>query len=311
MRTHFDAIVIGAGPAGSTTAILLAQAGWSVALIEKGTFPRRKVCGECIAATNLPLLDALGVGAVFAAIAGPQLRRVALWAGTRSVTAALPAFESTLHPWGRALGREHLDDMLLQRAAGVGAVIFQPCTARCLGGGPGDFRCAIECSRPRSSMTLNAPVAIAAHGSPSASPRSGPLPRSRRPSTGLIAFKANFIGARLEPGLLPVLSFRGGYGGMVVAEQDRATLACCVGRERLRALRQNSPDAAAGVAVEAFLRRECAGVGAALDGATRVGAWLSTAPVQPGIRLTTAGGGAFLVGNAAGEAHPLIGEGIG
>ncbi|MGZ5657902.1 MAG: NAD(P)/FAD-dependent oxidoreductase, partial [Caldimonas sp.] len=63
MSTRFDAVVVGAGPAGSAAATLLARAGWSVALVERQRFPRRKVCGECIAASNLPLLDALGVGA--------------------------------------------------------------------------------------------------------------------------------------------------------------------------------------------------------------------------------------------------------
>ena len=61
MSAGFDAIVIGAGPAGSTAAILLADAGWHVALVEKQAYPRRKVCGECISATNLPILEALGV----------------------------------------------------------------------------------------------------------------------------------------------------------------------------------------------------------------------------------------------------------
>ncbi len=59
--TLFDAIVVGAGPAGSTVAIQLARAGWSVTLIERQRFPR-KVCGECIAASNLPLLAALDGG---------------------------------------------------------------------------------------------------------------------------------------------------------------------------------------------------------------------------------------------------------
>ena len=54
MRAAFDAVIVGAGPAGSTAAILLARAGWRVALVERQTFPRRKVCGECIAASNLP-----------------------------------------------------------------------------------------------------------------------------------------------------------------------------------------------------------------------------------------------------------------
>ena len=53
-RTKFDAVIVGAGLAGSAAAIQLARAGWSVALIERQRFPRRKVCGECVAASNLP-----------------------------------------------------------------------------------------------------------------------------------------------------------------------------------------------------------------------------------------------------------------
>jgi geranylgeranyl reductase family protein len=41
----YDVIVIGAGPAGSLTAYRLARAGWSVLLLDKARFPRRKVCG--------------------------------------------------------------------------------------------------------------------------------------------------------------------------------------------------------------------------------------------------------------------------
>src|ERR1700691_1742654 len=100
MRTDYDAVIVGAGPSGSTAAILLAQAGWSVALIEKQCFPRRKVCGECIAASNLPLLDALGIGDEFASMAGPELRRVALLCGAQSVSAALPVGDDAKHPWG-------------------------------------------------------------------------------------------------------------------------------------------------------------------------------------------------------------------
>ena len=52
----YDAAIVGAGPAGSTAARLLARAGWSVLLVEKAMFPRRKVCGEFISATSTPLL---------------------------------------------------------------------------------------------------------------------------------------------------------------------------------------------------------------------------------------------------------------
>ncbi len=41
----YDATVIGGGPAGSATAIRLAEAGASVLLVDKATFPRDKPCG--------------------------------------------------------------------------------------------------------------------------------------------------------------------------------------------------------------------------------------------------------------------------
>src|SRR5213076_1827655 len=105
----YDAIVIGAGPAGSTSARLLAQAGWSVALVEKSRFPRRKVCGEFISATTMPVLRACGVAEVFAA----------------NAMLAAPAQGH----WGRALGREHLDLMLRDAAMAAGAVLLQPAEA--------------------------------------------------------------------------------------------------------------------------------------------------------------------------------------
>lgn len=42
MKTHFDAIVVGAGPAGSSAALTMARAGLKVALLERGAFPGEK-----------------------------------------------------------------------------------------------------------------------------------------------------------------------------------------------------------------------------------------------------------------------------
>jgi len=42
---RFDVLVVGGGPAGSTTAYRLAEAGASVLLVDKATFPRDKPCG--------------------------------------------------------------------------------------------------------------------------------------------------------------------------------------------------------------------------------------------------------------------------
>jgi flavin-dependent dehydrogenase len=312
MTAGYDAIVIGAGPAGSTAAILLARAGWSVALVEAKPFPRRKVCGECIAASNRPLLDALGVGETLRQRAGPELRRVALWRGNQSMSAALPAGDDR-HPWGYALQREHLDLLLLEAARAAGAAVLQPDKALAIRYPPAGLCGEVEVAREDGlRLTLRAAVVIRAHGAWQPAPADGPpgVPRARRPSD-LLAFKAHFQNTRLQEGLLPVLAFAGGYGGMVVTSDGLATLACCIRRDRLSACRREGIGAAAGAGeiIEALLARECRGVSEALAGASRVGPWLAAGPIRPGVRLGRAES-TFRVGNAAGEVHPLIGEGI-
>ena len=62
--------------------------------------------------------------------------------------------------------------------------------------------------------------------------------------------------------------------------------------------------------MEAFVRAACRGVRQALAGAVREGEWLSAGPLRPGMRSAARPVGIFPVGNAAGEAHPVIAEGI-
>jgi flavin-dependent dehydrogenase len=333
METRFDAIVVGAGPGGSSMAIMLAMAGWSVALVEKQQFPRRKVCGECIAASVLPLLHELGLGQALGEVAGAELKQMALVGRVTTVTAPLPAFEHPEHGWGRAVDREHLDALLLARACEVGVTLFQPWMASEVGGGPGNFFCRIRtrqrdvddtlvpvaaADESRTSARLTAPVLIAAHGSWSSlrgldtADSLSPLESLRTPprASDLFAFKANFTMTALRPGVISVLAFDGGYGGMVLARGGIATVACCVRRDRLAAGRLKMAGATAGDAVEALLRSSCAGVREALQGAMRDEKWLSVGPIRPGVRVTSEAGGPFRVGNAAAEAHPVIGEGI-
>jgi geranylgeranyl reductase family protein len=59
--TRADVVVVGAGPAGAATAILLAERGVAVTLLDKAAFPRPKICGEYLSPEAARVLDRLGV----------------------------------------------------------------------------------------------------------------------------------------------------------------------------------------------------------------------------------------------------------
>jgi menaquinone-9 beta-reductase len=156
---------------------------------------------------------------------------------------------------------------------------------------------------------VRAPVVIAAHGSWDA----GTLPtqalkRRARPDD-LLGFKAHFRGAALDSGLMPLLAFPGGYGGLVHTDDGRVSLSCCVRRDRLQALRNDTAGRAAGDVVFEHILARCRAARTALGYAARDEPWLAAGPLRPGIRVQPRGG-LFLVGNAAGEAHPVVAEGI-
>jgi len=301
-----DALVIGAGPAGSTTAILLARAGWSVAIVEKCPFPRPKVCGEFISATTVPTLDSLGLGGAFRDAAGPEIRRIGLLAKDTALCAAMPTHAAPGDRWGRALGREKLDMLLLERARSAGAQLWQPYAAVGLRAERGLQRCKIA-TRDRE-VVLRARIVVAAHGSWERGALPTQLARPHRDSD-LLAFKARFHDCDLSPDLMPLLAFPGGYGGMVQSDAGRATLSLCIRRDALREARKSCPRGRAAVAVFEHLLAQCRGLREILRGATLEGPWLSAGPIRPGIGPGYASD-VFRAGNAAGEAHPIIAEGI-
>jgi flavin-dependent dehydrogenase len=60
IKQQYDILIIGGGPAGTTIGSLLAEKGWSVALLEKSHHPRFHI-GESLLPMNLPIFERLGV----------------------------------------------------------------------------------------------------------------------------------------------------------------------------------------------------------------------------------------------------------
>ncbi len=120
---RFDVLVVGAGPAGSIAALVLARAGARVALLDKARFPRDKACGDFIGPRGLQVLADLGipeppgldVGDMV--VVGPTGRRV-----------VLPCFDGATYPGrARAVTRVVFDAALRAAAIDAGAV---PCDGR-------------------------------------------------------------------------------------------------------------------------------------------------------------------------------------
>jgi menaquinone-9 beta-reductase len=121
-----DVIVVGAGPAGSTTAYYLAQAGLNVLVLEKSRFPREKVCGDGLTPRGVKALIAMGIGV------GEQdgwVRNKGLRVIGAGKRMELPWPELSSYPdYGLVRPRTDMDEMLARRAQRAGARLLEGVT---------------------------------------------------------------------------------------------------------------------------------------------------------------------------------------
>ena len=125
-----DVAVIGGGPAGSTAAALLAERGYSVALLEKTRHPRFHI-GESLLPANLPLFERLGVAGQVRAIGmrkwGAEF--VSPWHDWTSRLQFAEAWDKS-QPFAYQVRRSEFDEILFRNAARRGALAMEGCRVR-------------------------------------------------------------------------------------------------------------------------------------------------------------------------------------
>lgn len=216
-----NALIAGAGPAGTSLAIRLAGLGVDVTLIDRDRFPRHKLCGEFISPECFTLFDELGVRRAVELLGGSHIRQTCFYSASGSI-ASVPT------DWlggGPALGlsRAALDNALLERAREAGVRIL--CETRLVGAKANrrKINAAILRAADGTRSEAQADLFIDATGRQAAfsaalGKRQGSRVGDAQPK--YLAFKNHFVNALPEPETCEMYFFPGGYGGVNRIEGD-------------------------------------------------------------------------------------------
>nr|WP_234313687.1 geranylgeranyl reductase family protein [Streptomyces sp. NBRC 109706] len=163
-----DVIVVGAGPAGSTTAYHLAQSGLDVVLLEKTAFPREKVCGDGLTPRATKQLIAMGID-VSEEAGWLRNKGLRILSGGQRVQLDWPELAS-FPDYGLVRKRDDFDEQLARAAEKAGARVHERCnvsapirderTGRIIGV---EAKLGLE----KTPTTFRAPVVVAADGNSS------------------------------------------------------------------------------------------------------------------------------------------------
>ena len=125
-----DVVVIGGGPAGTSTATELADRGYRVVLLEKDHHPRFHI-GESLLPANLPLLERLGVGAEVRAIGMQKwgAEFVNYTDGREQVFEFADSWNKS-QAFAYQVRRSQFDEILIRNSARHGVVVHEGCRVR-------------------------------------------------------------------------------------------------------------------------------------------------------------------------------------
>jgi len=292
VEDNFDAVVIGAGPAGAISAYLLAKAGHRVLLVERQKFPRSKVCGCCLSGRGVAALEKLGlISTVDAAV---STEKFVLSSRGRRVTLNSPG--------GRAISRSRFDSELVSAAIRQGVHFLDATTATVQSCESTGRPVLLKSERESRRVTAQVVLLCSGLGQGTCLPENSSEVIADNPLVGLTAIlpkdelnqQQQPIKRTIHMGVASI-----GYVGMVQLENGDLNVSAAVQRTALKGHR--SP----GQAVQAILQSAGLPAPAGLEDAH----WQGTPSLTR--RLTApAAERLFVVGDAAGYVEPFTGEGM-
>src|SRR6266481_2906428 len=117
----FDAIVVGARCAGSPTAMLLAQRGYRVLLVDRATFPSDTVSAHHITLGGVARLARWDLLEAVAAAGAPPIRQMSVRLGDATFRGAPTPLDGVADQY--CVRRTVLDTILVEAAAKAGAEV--------------------------------------------------------------------------------------------------------------------------------------------------------------------------------------------
>lgn len=280
-----DVIVIGAGPAGSSAATLLARQGLSVLLVDKQAFPRDKVCGSCLSGRAVNSLRHLGLSsAIDDAV---RLTEFVLATGGRQVRLGCSG--------GCAISRRLFDDRLASLAVAAGAR-FLSNTLASAGTVHQDHR-EVRLMSGGEERVVSCRLVLVCSGLGKASQAWGLTEQIARQSRiGLTAYTdAN---SNYPPGSIAMCVEREGYLGITVLEDGRLNLSACVDRKILASIHPTE------LATD-LIRR----AGLPVPDFSTDHRWMGTPALSRQLDCPAAHR-LLVLGDAAGYAEPFTGQGM-
>lgn len=281
-----DAVVIGAGPAGSAAAIEMARSGMDVVLLEKRRFPREKVCGCCLNLAAAQELSSLGAAEVMDS-----------WIPTRSLEIRAAGESAILPHKGGVLSRGRLDSTLLTLAGRSGARVLTQAIAH-VQPETGKFARTVRVSIDGMQREIEATCVIAADGIGGSSLRELPEFDWRVEPDALMGLGCLVQGeAGPSPGRILMGVANAGYVGLVRLENGLTDVAAATKPDFVRSCGDGSR----------AIRRLCDAAG--IEGIEPRGPVHGT-PLLTRTRGSVESGRVIVVGDASAYVEPFTGEGM-